>query len=112
MIEFINTHFLMSSIFTIIMFIGLVSMDNKKKNYDSKLIIFVIVLMNLYNPYSTQQSALENINSFNQGEILICNVNDLKYKVLLLDEWHIVDEYYFNKDSILLRADMCEVQDG
>jgi len=98
-------------VFTFLIFVGIIAMDNKKKNYDSQLIIFVIVLMNLYIPYSAQQNALENINRFNQGQTLICNVNNLKYKVLLLDEWYIEDEYYFNKDSILLRADMCEVKD-
>ena len=49
----------------------------------------------------------ENINKINVGKSLKCRDNNSLYLVSKKNAW-LVDDIYFTKDSLLIRADRCD----
>lgn len=54
-----------------------------------------------------ENKAIDNINSFTDGRNLLCRVDNFQYRVSKEDGWR-VDNIYFFKESLLLRADNCK----
>ena len=75
----------------------------------------LLIVTKLYGDYATICDAKENIEYFKAGKSFICSsggglyTSANKYSVSEEEEWSIQKDY-FKKDSILIRADKCELQ--
>jgi len=58
--------------------------------------------------YNNKENAQENTNAFAKNNtVLECTNNNNLYRISQKDGWN-VDGLYFIKDSLMIRADMCE----
>ena len=110
MFEYLNFDLIKATIFLFIPISLLIF--SRKANISQNLKILLVFLMSivLAEAYYSYSSALENIQSAKDGSHLKCSIGDNNYKVSMKDGWK-VDENYFLKDSLLIRADKCETHD-
>lgn len=85
---------------------------DKSTSKDGKTVFSIFVLGLIITPfieaYNLQQDAILNQQHFKSNSSFICHAKDNNdYKVSKKSLWSI-DDIYFIKDSLLIRADKCE----
>ena len=97
-------------IFTIYIFYASMSLD-KARPYLLKAIhaLAITAIISIFVvAYNDEQNAIDNGNAFaKNNRVLECTNNNNLYRVSKKDGWG-VDGLYFIKDSLMIRADMCE----
>jgi len=76
-------------------------------NWDLRFLLLFAISVPFLSVYEQNSIALENIQSIKNGNNLKCVVGLNSYRVSTKDGWSI-DKNYFIKESVLIRADMCE----
>ena len=115
MLAFINYETVKSLIillFAILLFIALLQSNtkhtNKKYRATIAIIVPIFIIITLVEALITQSNAQTNLQNFTHGNSFICRGNDNnQYRVIKKDGWSI-ENSYFLKDSLLIRADKCE----
>lgn len=120
MIEFISFETIKA--LTLLFFVSLVTLasfelgesgSKKKKISFSKVslgLLFSGLLILFIEADSSQAHAKENLQSFRNGSSLLCQDKDFsEYRVDKSSGWG-EDGYYFTKDSLLIRTDMCGIR--
>jgi len=87
------------------------SKKSTAKYYWFAYVLFIATVIFLQADSSMMQ-AKENIKNFRGAKVLCCTTQNgrdssSKYRVSIKDGWE-VDERYFIKDSLMIRADKCE----
>jgi hypothetical protein len=98
--------------FAILILTASFRINSKEKKRDYKRILIVIALVFATLPfmeaYNKQSDAQTNLQNFKRGNSFICNAGDNNsYRVSKKDGWTI-ENIYFIKDSLLIRADKCK----
>lgn len=101
----------------IVLFIMIYALRQKAKRYNNNtkldtIIISAIAMMIVYvffEGYEIKNLNTKNIKYFKSEEILHCIEKGSKYRVSIKNGWHI-DENYFYKDSLMIRADRCKIK--
>ena len=108
-LEFIDKHLIISSVLLLLASL-IASIGGRKSdvNFFMSWIFVLVIIFNIANPIYTASCAEDNIKEFSQGIGFTCkNSNDNKYRISKQDGWE-VDKSYFVKESLMIRADMCE----
>ena len=108
MFEYIDFQIVAASLLLLIS-VGLLLNAKKKsnKNWELRLLLLFAILLPFYYSYDISSRVVENIQSIKNGNKLLCVAGLVSYKVSTKDGWSI-DKNYFIKESVLIRADMCE----
>jgi hypothetical protein len=111
MLAFINYETVKSLtilLFAILLFIAFFQSNTKKYKVTIAVIVPIFIIIILLEALNTQSNAQTNLQNFKNGSSFICKSNDNnQYKVSKKDGWSI-DNNYFLKDSLLIRADKCK----
>jgi len=83
-----------------------VSKNNEKFYW--LLFIGILIVTPFIDAKFSMSKAEQNIQNFKGAKILRCTKIDTKYRVSKKASWE-VDGLYFVKDSLMIRADTCEV---
>ena len=83
-----------------------VSKNNKKFYW--LLFIGILIVIPFINAKFSMSKAEQNIQNFKGIKVLRCIKKDSRYRVSKIDGWE-VDDLYFVKDSLMIRADICDV---
>jgi len=89
-----------------------INKKNKYKSYKTKIAFITLILIAIpfIEAYSLKSNMELNFKQFISGRSFICiNNNFHSYKVSKDNGWN-KEGIYFNKDSLLVRADKCEEQ--
>jgi len=107
MFEFIDLEMIKMDVFAIFAAFIIVGMF---KDVRRALAIYfsILVLFNIGSLYYMNKVAEENIQSFKTKKALQCTHSDSEYKVSVNERW-IIDGNHFIKDSLMIRADKCNV---
>ena len=84
--------------------------DDSKNNEKFYWLLFIgiLIVIPFIDAKFSMSKAEQNIQNFKAAKILRCTKKDTKYRVSRKDGWEI-DGLYFVKDSLMIRADICEV---
>jgi len=107
-LEFIDMRLIISSV--LLLLASLVAIIGGRKsdvNFFMSWIFVLVIIFNIANPIYSASCAEENIKEFSQGSIFTCKNSSNEYRVSKKDGWE-VDKSYFVKESLMIRADMCE----
>ena len=77
-------------------------------NWDLRFALLFAISLPLFYMYDANITVLNNIQSVKNGSKLRCEAGDNNYIVSIKDGWEI-DKNYFLKESLLIRADKCEL---
>ena len=107
-LEFIDMHLIISSVLLLLASL-IASIGGRKSdvNFFMRGIFVLVIIFNIANPIYTASCAEENIKAFNSKSTLTCKTVYDRYRVSKKDGWE-VDKSYFVKESLMIRADMCE----
>lgn len=83
-----------------------VSKNNEKFYW--LLFIGILIVIPFIDAKFSMSKAEQNIQNFKGIKVLRCIKKDSRYRVSKIDGWE-VDGLYFVKDSLMIRADICEV---
>jgi len=100
-------------LFTIFLLINSQRKANQalRVNLFFKVTIALVILAPFIAMYYQKSKALENINYFKTKAPLKCEIeNKGNYLVSKASGWSTYKEYYFIKESLLIRADSCETE--
>jgi len=114
MFEFLDTKLITATVLLLFAY-GLLDMALSKekdsrgrpRKKSSKWLYLAIMSIPIFVSYFSMQDAQESIAKFKNNSTLRCSIDKLEYIVSKKEQWHL-KEYYFTKDSLLIRADMCE----
>ena len=108
MYEYINIGILLISSIIIIMLLFLII--GQKSKLANMITLILLLFINFYIVYDDYATAQANIKYFQDGSILRCsNGFNTLYRVSKQNNWEL-DKNYFTKDSLLIRADKCELK--
>jgi len=107
MLEFIDLEMIKMNVFAIFASLVIVGIF---KNIRKALTIYfsILLLFSMGSLYYMKSVAQENIQSFKKANELKCTQADSEYRVSIDEKW-IIDKNYFIKDSLMIRADKCEI---
>ena len=105
--EYIDTSLLTATIMSLLL---IPIIGSKKNGTDALLKIFVLLLIaiNIFAPFDAQSTAEENIKAFNTHVSIKCKSNEDSYLVSLKNGWS-TKKNFFIKESLMIRADRCEL---
>ena len=101
------------AIFVLLLFNGSITKVKKKFTISNamKVLLVLVFLIPFVESYSLSRDAQFNMPAMKENKTLICeNADTNKYQVSQVNGWK-VEKNYFLKDSLMIRADRCEVQD-
>ena len=110
MFDYMNTGMIVvMAIITITLFIFIIISD--KDSSEINIVIFIVWIgFESYSVFSTNRTANNNIQHFKANKAIQCNSGfHNTYKVSLKNNWKL-DGNYFIKDSLMIRAEKCEVK--
>ncbi len=107
-LEFIDMHLIIPSLLLLfgLFLLGITTQENSK-GYFIKGTLILLMILNMVDPIYTASCAEENIKAFNSKNTLACKTVYDRYRISKKDGWK-VDKSYFIKESLMIRADMCE----
>ena len=109
-LEFIDLQLIIFSV--LLLFASfLVSAGGKRKSsekgYFIEWVLLILIIINIANPIYNASCAEDNKNEFSKGSRFTCKNSGDLYRVSKKDGWE-VDKNHFVKESLMIRADMCE----
>ncbi len=116
MFEYINPGFYILSGILLAMALILIGFNRKKNKltYPKKrfpalsiIILLIAIVTPLLLSYNTKSAIAENLDTFKQNQLLICNTLTNNYLVSKAKNWKIFEDS-FTKESLLIRADKCQ----
>ena len=81
--------------------------EKQEKRGVHKLILIGLISIPVLAALTDSKDAQANIEKFKSDAALICSTNGSEYLVSKKENWDI-SEYYFKKESLIIRADRCE----
>ena len=113
--EYIDFHVITAVLMADLILILLVSSNNKKKRFaisnTMKTVMAAIAMLPIMQCYYLSRDAEFNLSAFKNNKTFICKNSDSNtYQVSQANGWK-TEKNYFLKDSLMIRADRCEVQD-
>ena len=113
MLEYLDLELFKALLFLFVVIVTGYAFELKEvnqKDYKGKVFFMALVFMFIWflNALYTKNSIEKNIADFVNGQVFICKGGDENnYKVGKVKGWR-VENTYFIKDSLLIRADRCE----
>jgi|GEM_PF-1438711 len=109
-LEFIDPQLILTSLL-LLLATFLLSVSGKRKSsekgYLIEWVLLILIVINIAAPLHEASCVEDNKNEFSHGSSFICENRSDKYRVSKKDGWE-VDKSYFVKESLMIRADMCE----
>ena len=109
-LEFIDPQLILTSLLLLLATFLLSANPKRKsseKGYFIEWVLLILIIINIAAPLHEASCAQENKNEFSQGRSFTCKNSGNQYRVSIKDGWE-VDKSYFVKESLMIRADMCE----
>lgn len=113
--EYMDRNLVTASVLSLLMLLMINASFFKPKekikiNIFLKIIIVVILLIPILEGYNLSNDAKSNIHYFQTAKTLTCKNLSGKYQISQINGWK-VHRNYFIKDSLMIRADKCEIED-
>ena len=107
-LEFIDPQLILSSLLLLLAtFLLSAKKKGSEKGYLTVWVLLILIIINISAPLHEASCAEDYINEFSRGNSLTCKNSRDQYRVSMKDGWE-VDKNYFIKESLMIRADMCE----
>ena len=107
-LEFIDPQLILSSLLLLLAtFLLSASGKRSEKGYFIEWVLLILIIINIAVPLHEASCAEDNIRDFTNKNIFTCKNSGNQYRVSSKDCWE-VDKSYFVKESLMIRADMCE----
>ena len=109
-LEFIDPQLILTSLLLLLATFLLSASGKRKKSEKGYLIewvLLILIIINIAYPLHEASCTEDNLKEFAQGSGFTCKNSSNNYRVSKQDGWE-VDKSYFVKESLMIRADMCE----
>jgi len=80
---------------------------NKNRKSGIRWVYIFIISIPIITAFFTQIEADENMAHFKRGGVLKCKTGENYYLISKDEQWNLKDNF-FTKESLLIRADMCD----
>ena len=92
------------------LFTAFLSSDSKRPWLYLTISLFVWSGLNLVSYVNIREAIQTNTAFYKNGAVLLCKTDDKNEYRVTNKEWKLVNDESFLKDSLLIRADKCEVK--
>lgn len=106
MFEYINPGVIIISLILIVP-LTVTYFSKERFGIFNTIVLIAIIALNVYPPYHTYKSVIDNKALFIKGKTLTCSNTLFRYKINN-KSWGIENDYFIQtKDSLMIRADQC-----